>query len=94
MQFSFPKAVWFICLTCKPRLEGAVGGKKSSPLLSYASHFRLDNVIYHKQPRQSQQVCYCLFFISVPLCVSPPLPRSAPHLILFLASVNYISHYI
>ena len=40
-------------------------GEKPSPLLSCASHFKLDNVVYFKQPNEGQQVCCCLFLLCV-----------------------------
>ena len=44
-------------------LSFSVDGEESSPLLSCASHFRLDSVVYRKQPREGQQVCSCLYLL-------------------------------
>ena len=43
------------------------------PLLSCASHFRLDIVEYFKQTRKGHQVCCCLSFLWVPLFLCVPL---------------------
>ena len=48
--------------------EGRVGEEEPSPLLSCASHFRLDSVVYLKQSHKGQDVCRCLSFLSVPFC--------------------------
>ena len=56
-----------------------IGGEDPSPLLSCASHIRLDSVVYLKQPRKGQQVCWYLFFLCVPLCYVPPSPPTVLH---------------
>lgn len=46
-----------------------VGGEESSCLLSYVSYFRLDIIVYRKQPCKGHQVCCCLFILRIPLCL-------------------------
>ena len=74
-------------------MKGVVGGEEPLPLLSCASHFRFDDVVYLKQARND---CCCLFFPCVPLCSSSSSSSSSliPSVLLFFFLSFFLFFYL